>query len=221
MAKIFYGNGECEVQGEDIIYCELRVKYPIEIDDKSPDDFIIKAQNNKIIIAKFFPNKDTQLKSMFNYTGELNIIRATVINKNREIEHPVIKRVMDYTELLTSNSEDMTTLSENLKSTHTHGRRILKMKLLQPYIENMTTVGEGVDFYLEDGSTYSGYFHISHEDGKYYTGAKHTEESVNLYFKDDYKGDIKEELIQYSFKNILKRRNFKTAGRKIRKRRAR
>ena len=52
MAKIFYGNGECEIQGEDIVYCELLVKYPIEIDDKSPDGFVIKAKNNRIIIAR-------------------------------------------------------------------------------------------------------------------------------------------------------------------------
>ena len=95
MAKIFYGNGECEIQGNDIVYCELGVKYPIEIDDKSPDGFVIKAKNNKIIIAKLFKDKDNQLKEMFNYVGELNIVRAAVINKNGDISHPLIKRVMD------------------------------------------------------------------------------------------------------------------------------
>ena len=50
MVKIFYGNGECEIQGTDIMYCELRVKYPIEIDDKSPSGFMIKAKYNRIII---------------------------------------------------------------------------------------------------------------------------------------------------------------------------
>ena len=217
MAKIFYGNGECEIQGEDIVYCELRVKYPIEIDDKSPDDFIIKAKNNKIIIAKFFQNKDTQLKAMFNYVGELNIVRASVINKNGDVEHPVIKRVMDYTELLNTKAEDMTTLSENLKATHIHGKRISKMKLMQPYLENMTTSHDY--YYLEDGSTYSGSFHISHEDGRYYTGNTHTEESLNLYFKDVYGDDIKEELILYSYQNIKNTRTHRTQGKKVRRRR--
>ena len=217
MAKIFYGNGECEVQGEDIIYCELRVKYPIEIDDKSPDDFIIKAQNNKIIIAKFFKNKNSQLKSMFNYIGELKIIRAMVINKNGDRERAVIKRVMDYTELLTSNSEDMTTLSENLKATHIHGKRISKMKLMQPHIENMST-GKGSNYYLKDGSAYSGYFHIHIEDNRYMTGATHTEESLDLYFKDTYKDNVNEKLILYNFKNVLNTRHHKMHGREARRR---
>ena len=215
--KIFYGNGECEVQGEDIVYCELRVKYPIEIDDKSPDGFIIKAKNNKIIIAKFFKDKDNQLKEMFNYVGELNIVSASVINKNGDVSHPVIKRVMDYTELLNTNAEDMTTLSENLKSTHIHGGRVSKMKLLQPYLENLTT--EHDNYYLQDGSTYSGSFHIHHEDGRYMTGRTHTEESLDLYFKDIYGEDIKEELILYSYENLKKTRTHRTQGKKVRRRR--
>ena len=215
--KIFYGNGECEVQGEDIVYCELRVKYPIEIDDKSPDGFIIKAKNNKIIIAKFFKDKDNQLKEMFNYVGELNIVSASVINKNGDVSHPVIKRVMDYTELLNTNAEDMTTLSENLKSTHVHGGRISKMKLMQPYLENLATEHE--HYYLQDGSTYSGSFHIHHEDGRYMTGRTHTEESLDLYFKDIYGEDIKEELILYSYKNIKKTRTHRTQGKQVRRRR--
>ena len=217
MAKIFYGNGECEIQGEDITYCELIVKYPIQIDDKSPDGFIIKAKNNKIIIAKFFKDKDNQLKEMFNYVGELNIVRAAVINKNGDIEHPVIKRVMDYTELLNTKAEDMTTLSENLKSTHVHGGRISKMKLMQPYLENLATEHE--HYYLQDGSTYSGSFHIHHEDGRYMTGRTHTEESLDLYFKDIYGEDIKEELILYSYENIKKTRTHRTQGKKVRRRR--
>ena len=213
--KIFYGNGECEVQGEDIVYCELRVKYPIEIDDKSPDGFIIKAKNNKIIIAKFFKDKDNQLKEMFNYVGELNIVSASVINKNGDVSHPVIKRVMDYTELLNTKAEDMTTLSENLKSTHVHGGRISKMKLMQPYLENLATEHE--HYYLQDGSTYSGSFHIHHEDGRYMTGRTHTEESLDLYFKDIYEDDMKEELILYSYENIKKTRTHRTQGKKVRR----
>ena len=151
MAKIFYGNRECEIQGEDIVYCELRLKYPIEINDKSPDGFIIKAKNNKIIIVKFFQNKATQLKEMFSYIGELNIIRAAVLNKNGDREHPTIKKVMDYSELLATNAEDMTTLSENIRTTHVHGRRVTKMKLMQPYLENMTTGHD--NFYLKDNVT--------------------------------------------------------------------
>ena len=215
--KIFYGNGECEIQGVDIIYCELIVKYPIQIDDKSPDGFIIKAKNNKIIIAKFFKDKDNQLKEMFNYVGELNIVRASVINKNGNVSHPLIKRVMDYTELLNTKAEDMTTLSENLKSTHVHGGRISKMKLMQPYLEGLNTEHE--HYYLQDGSTYSGSYHIHHDDGRYMTGRTHTDDSLDLYFKDIFEGDVREELILYSYKNLKNTRRYRTQGKKFRRRR--
>ena len=216
MAKIFYGNGECEIVGEDIILCQLMVKYPIEIDDKSPDGFFINAKNNMILIAKISLSGDAQLKEMFSYIGELNITSATVINKNGEKEHPVIKRVMDYTELLNTNAEDMTTLSEHLKATHIHGARVSKMKLMQPYIENL--IAEHDNFYLKDGSPYSGYFHQHIEDGRQMTGRTHTEESLDLYFKDIYEGDVKEELILYNFKNTMNTRYNKLHGRKARRR---
>ena len=218
MAKIFYGNGECEVVGKDIVLCQLMVRYPIEIDDKSPEGFFINAKNNMILILKMNLNKGVQLKEMFSYIGALNITAATVINKDGEKEHPVIKRVMDYTELLTTNTEDMTTLSENLKAKNVHVKRISKMKLLQPHIENMHT-GEGSNYYLKDGSAYSGYFHIHIEDNRHMTGATHTEESLDLYFKDTYKGHVNEELILYNFNNVINTRHHKMYGRESRRRR--
>jgi len=215
MSKIFYGNGECEIQGEDIIYCELKVKYPIEINDKSPDGFIIKAKNNKIIIVKFFQDKNTQLKEMFSYIGELSIIRAAVFNKNGDKEFPTIKKVMDYTELLNTNAEDMTTMSEDIRATHIHGRRVAKMKLMQPYLENMTTNHD--NYFLADGSVYSGFFHTSHEDGMAFTGATHNVESLPLYFKDIYEDDVREELILRSYKNVKNTRFHRTFGKQVRR----
>ena len=51
MPKIFYGNGECELDANDAIYCELQVKYPIRIEDKSPYDFVLQApEKSKMII---------------------------------------------------------------------------------------------------------------------------------------------------------------------------
>ena len=202
MAKIFYGNGDCEIQQNgDIIYCELRIDHPILINDKSPDGFIIKANNNKIIIAKFFQDKKIQLKEMFSYVGELNIIRAIAVYENGDKEYPIVKKVMDYTELLTTNAEDMTIISEDLRTNHVHGKRIKKTRLLNPYLENMTT--ENDNFYLEDGSHYSGFFHKSHTDGRYFTGATHTTESLPLYFKDIYEEDVKEGLILKSYQKSL------------------
>ena len=215
MAKIFYGNGECEVVGENIVLCQLMVKYPIEIDDKSPDGFILVARHKKIIIGVLSLDVNSQLKEMFHYVGNLNIISATVMNKNGDKERAVIKRVMDYTELLNTNAEDMTTLSENLKSAHTYGRRVGRMKLMKPYLENLTT--EHKNCYLQDGSPYTGSYHYHLDDGQRMTGRTHTEESLSLYFKDIYEGDVKEGLILYSNKNLKQTRFRRTQGKKVRR----
>ena len=76
----------------------------------------------------------------------------------------------------------------------------------------MTTSHE--HYYLKDGSTYSGSFHIHHEDGRYMTGSTHTEESLDLYFKDIFRDDVKEELILHSYENVRKTRIYKTQGRR-------
>ena len=44
MSKLYFGNGECELDGIDVMYCEMEVKYPIRIDDKSPPDFEIMEE---------------------------------------------------------------------------------------------------------------------------------------------------------------------------------
>ena len=90
------------------------------------------------------------------------------------------------------------------------------MKLMQPYLENLTTEHE--HYYLQDGSTYSGYYHIHHDDGRYMTGRTHTDESLDLYFKDIYGEDVREELILYSYENIKKTRTHRTWGKKVRRR---
>ena len=224
VAKIFYGNGECEIQGDDIVFCQLRVKYPIMIDDRTSENFYINAKNNIILITRLLRNSQDgsidehiQLNELFNYFGELNIVSAGVINKKGEKERPVIKRVMDYAELLNTNAEDMTTASEELKTTHKHGRHIIhKMKLMQPHIENMRT--EHSNYYLKNGKAYSGLYHIHIEDTSMMTGATHTKESLDLYFKDIYEGDVREELILYNYKNMMNTRYNRLHGRKVRKR---
>ena len=163
MVKIFYGNGECEVQGsETVMFCELIVKYPIEITDKSPEGFMINAKNTKIIIARYSVNLNNPLKEMFSYVGDLNIIKSVVLNIDGSREWPQVKRVMDYTELLQTNAEDMTTLSEDLNSKHLYGEKVKTMKVFPLYIENL--LAQDNNKYLQNGSIYNGYYHQRRED---------------------------------------------------------
>lgn len=173
MADLYYGNGECSIEGSEIRGVEIRYRGSITIEKKASDSFAMIHRDNGIII---FPIGDGFLNDLFSYNGTINIISAIATNNN-EIVPCRIKRVMDYSELLTSNAEDLTVKSEDLNSTHQ------SVKVVTEYdgiIENQMSTGE---FYLEDGSTYTGPYHVHTKDSSCMTGAEHNEESQDLYFK--------------------------------------
>ena len=179
MAKLYYGNGSCTIEGSDIRGVEIRYEGAIEIEDKTSDSFAITQQNNGIII---FPIGEGTLNDLFDYIGEFKIISVIVANNNGEKVSTTIYRVMDYTELLNTKSEDMTTKSEDLSSTHVSGKKVAKTTLRQPNLNNRHTSEDGVNLYLQNGTKYEGYFHIHLANNSAMTGEKHTRESQGLYF---------------------------------------
>ena len=180
MAKLYYGNSSCTIEGsDDIRGVEIRYRGAIEIDDKTSDAFVIAHQNNGILI---FPIGSGTLNDLFEYVGEFRILSVIVVNSNVEKVPTTIHRVMDYTELLNTNSEDMTTKSEDLSSTHVSGRKVAKTVLKQPHLNNQHTSGYDGELFLEDSTLYSGYFHIHISDNAAMTGREHTEESQDLYY---------------------------------------
>lgn len=181
MDKLYYGNGNCTIEGSDIRGVEIRYTGAIEIEDKTSDSFVIAHQNNGIMI---FPIWEGTLNELFNYTGEFKITSVIVAGLNAEKVQTTIHRVMDYTELLNTNAEDMTTNSENLSSTHVSGRRVAKTSLKQPYIPNLHTSRHDGDLYLKDGTSYSGDFHIHVSDNSAMTGKEHTEHSQDLFYEN-------------------------------------
>ena len=180
MAKLYYGgNGNCTIEGSDIRGVEIRYRGAIEIEDKTSDSFVIAHQKNGIIV---FPIGEGTLNELFDYTGEFKIISVIVADNNAEKVATTIHRVMDYTELLNTNAEDMTTKSEDLSATHVSGRKVAKTLLKQPYINNQNTSDLDTSLHFEDGEKYQGYFHIHLADGSAMTGREHTEDSQDLYF---------------------------------------
>ena len=179
--KLYYGNGSCTVEGSGIRGVEIRYRGAIEIEDKTSDSFAIAHQNNGIII---FPIGEGTLIDLFDYTGEFKILSVIVADNNGEKASTTIHRVMDYTELLNTNSEDMTTKSEDLSSTHTHGNKVAKTLLKQPNINNLNTSEHDGELYLQGGAKYSGYFHVHLADNAAMTGREHTEDSQDLYYNN-------------------------------------
>ena len=179
--KLYYGNGNCTIEeGSNARGVEIRYSGAIEIEDKTSDSFAIAQQKNGILI---FPIGEGTLNDLFDYVGEFKITSVIVADNNAERVPTTIHRVMDYTELLNTNSEDMTTKSEDLSSTYLSGRKVSKTSLKQQYINNLHTSTHDGELYFKDGTLYQGSFHVHLDDGSAaMTGNEHTEESQDLYF---------------------------------------
>ena len=180
MSKLYYGGGNCSVEsGDSIRGIEIRYKGAIEIEDKTSDSFVITHQKNGILI---FPIGEGTLSELFDYTGEFKITSVIVADNNAQKIPTTIHRVMDYTELLNTNAEDMTTKSEVLSSSYVSGRKVAKTLLNKPNLNNQHTSEHNTELHLQDGTKYEGYYHIHLADGAAMTGKEHTEDSQDLYF---------------------------------------
>ena len=204
MAKLYYGSGSTTIEGSDNIRgVEIRYRGAIEIDDKTSDSFVITQQKNGIMV---FPIGKGTLNDLFDYTGEFKIISVIVADINGEKVSTSINRVMDYTELLNTNAEDMTTKSEDLSVTYVSGSKVVKTLLKQPNLKNHHTSNYNTELYLQDGTKYDGYYHIHLVDGAAMTGREHTEDSQDLYFNNG-KPTKNPSLVPYGTIEQIKRRN--------------
>ena len=175
MATLYYGNGECTIEGTDIQGVEIRYKGAIEITKTCGDDCVFGARNNGIMIVAM---SERYLTNLFNYVGNIKIISIIVADKNGKKVPSSIKKVMDYSELLHSNAEDLTVKSEDLVAGYIYGKTVRKTKVKDNIIKNQKSEG---DLYL-NGEPYHGAYHI-HEDSRAMTGDDHTKDSKLLYIK--------------------------------------
>ena len=211
MAKLYYGNGSCTIEGSDIRGVEIRYRGAIEINDKTSDSFVIAHQKNGIVI---FPTGEGTLSELFDYKGEFRITSVMVADNNAQQVSTTIHRVMDYTELLNTKAEDMTTKSEDLSATHTYGRKVAKTFLKQPNLNDQHTSTHNAELYLQDGTKYEGYFHVHLADGATMTGEEHSEDSQDLYFNHG-KPTRNPSLVPYGV--IEQKKRIKRTERKIRR----
>ena len=176
MSKLYYGSGDCTIEGGEIRGIEINYKGAVLITKTAGDNFALIANDKKIII---FPIGGGFLNNLFSYKGEIEITHVAVVNNN-EIIPCTIKRAMDYSELITTNAEDLTTNSEGLKASHLYGIKVKKTRVLDNYIKNQHSNGE---LFLSNGEAYSGAFHVHTDTGRAMTGGEHTELSQYLYVR--------------------------------------
>ena len=174
---LYYGNGNCTVD-EGLRILVIHYRGSIKITDKTNDNHAILVKNKRITI---FPvGQSLGLSELFDYEGEFKIVRAKGVDMNGDKVYVIIKRVMDYSELIYTNAEDLTVNSEDLNSGHVYGNRITKTTIDKTTINIQLASG---NLYLEDGSPYSGAYHIHIDGGRAMTGGTHTKDSVNLQVK--------------------------------------
>ena len=179
MAKLYYGNGNCSIEGSDIRGVQITYSGAVEIDDKTSDSFALAAGTTTIMIFPLIAGGT--LNDLFDYRGELKISDIIVSDGNGSKIYSTINRVMDYAELLSTNAEDMTTLSENLRATYTYHQKHDKTVMRKKIISNLYT--SGGELYLKDGSEYRGDYHIHIMGNAAMTGKKHGDNSQDLFYK--------------------------------------
>ena len=187
MAKLYYGNGECNIEGANIKGVQIHFRGNIEIVDKTPTGYELMMANNQILI--FSLTSIETLNTLFTYQGSLNIQSVIVADINAQKIHTTIKKVMDYAELLDSNAEDLTIKSEDLKAGYKSGNRTVSKSYYTPMITNLNTEAMDGRLYLEDGTEYNGDFHVHKKDSGAMTGAVHDSLSQSL-FIISYKGKL-------------------------------
>lgn len=176
IAYLYYGNGECTIEGTEIRGVQIEIdSIDLKIEKTTSDNFHLISNESRIII---FPFGEGFLNDLFLYSGTLKIKAVIAVNSSGERVPCSAKRVMDYSELLNSKAEDLTVFSENLRSEYYVKREIIEDK--NPIIKNLQTSGR---YYLIDGTPYNGYFHVHLNTAAAMTGATHTVESKNLYVK--------------------------------------
>ena len=132
MAIFYYGGGNCTVEG-NVGSLVIYYRGNIVIEDKLPNDYTIEIGKGNLIINT--SSRVQNLNELFNYLGEFRVLSVTANNLGGDRESVSIKRVMDYSELLDTNAEDLTVKSENLKVTYLQGRKFRKTTLLSKGIK--------------------------------------------------------------------------------------
>lgn len=127
MATLYYGGGDCTVEG-NVSSLIISYRGNILIYSKMPDDYTIELETGKLIINP--SERVHNLNDLFEYLGEFRVLSVTANNLEGDKEPISIKRVMDYSELLDTNAEDLTTKSEDLKVTYIQGRKFRKTAIL-------------------------------------------------------------------------------------------
>ena len=207
MAKLYYGKGQCNIEGSQIKGVQIHYSGKARVEKTANDHFVLMNKNNIIMIFPVLKH-DHFLSSLFIYNGKIKINQIIVSGVEGSKISCSIHRMMDYTELLTSNSEDMTTNSEDLNAGYANKQTIKESHI----ISNLHTDSNIQNIGIKYDDVYEGPYHIHIKDTPVSKrGAYHTSSSVPLYFMKN--GKIVNKIIKKTT-NKARRTSTKTGGSK-------
>ena len=127
MANLYYGNGNCSVEG-DIRAIQINFTGAIEITDKTTNSFVVTVKNNRVI---FYPLGAGILTDLFDYVGEFRIISVRAVDSNADFISVAVNQQNDYMQNINTNAEDATINIEDMDTTYTKDK-IVASTIVQP-----------------------------------------------------------------------------------------
>ena len=120
MANLYYGDGNCSVEG-DIRAIQINFTGAIEITDKTSNSFVVAVKNNRVI---FYPLGAGILTDLFDYVGEFKITSVKAVGANAEFIYIAVNEQNDYIQNISTNSEDATINIEDMNTTYTKDKSV-------------------------------------------------------------------------------------------------
>ena len=127
MSSLHYGGGTCSIEGH-VASISIHYQGKLVITSQLPEGYYINNEKNVLIIDT--AGIKQELSELFSYIGEFKIISVKAKNIEGDRIDVIVKRLMDYYELLNSKYENLTVKIEDLKTTYTYGRKCLKTRIL-------------------------------------------------------------------------------------------
>ena len=190
-SQIYYGDGTCYIDGNDILGVALSYAGNGVVETMFTNERLILQGVRRITVVSL---DGSPLTNLFSYSGTLKIQSAEV-STLEGLVNTTLNRIDNYSELINSNAEDITTISEKLTTKGTSGIGAAPKTITYPVFENAKTENHDGKLYLENGQLYSGNFHIHTKDGSAMTGSRHTPKSQLLYTKLYIDGNFKDRFV--------------------------
>ena len=182
--KLIYGNGECSIEGNAIRLVSIEYIGAIQIDDKTPKGYHIRADKDKITIHSTH-SVNSFLGDLFRYIGSFKVKSAYAFSETGR-ERCFIQPILDNAEKMNTKAEDITLNSEDLNAGDVKAYQIKKTSVKQSTINNLNTadLNDNKKLVYADGFRYNGLYHI-HTDKKLklMSGETHTEKSKELFIR--------------------------------------